>query len=130
MINANSASKFDARASGFVCPNASKVQLYCDAEDPYCCNGNDAAHHQQYVSIYGTQAKTFVNSKLGTTSGSSADDSSDTVGSDDSGDSGSDNSNTTCAALWGQCGGQSWTGTTCCSEGTCKALNQYYSQCS
>ncbi|KAK7420707.1 hypothetical protein QQZ08_010288 [Neonectria magnoliae] len=121
---------FDARASGFVCPSASKVQLYCDAEDPYCCNGNDAAHHQQYVSIYGTKAKTFVNSKLGTASGTSADASSETVVSGDSDNSGSEESNTTCAALWGQCGGQSWTGATCCSAGTCKPLNQYYSQCS
>ncbi|KAL2132732.1 hypothetical protein VTI74DRAFT_3442 [Chaetomium olivicolor] len=34
-----------------------------------------------------------------------------------------------CAALWGQCGGQGWTGSTCCSSGTCKAQNQWYSQC-
>ncbi|KAK7419044.1 hypothetical protein QQX98_003546 [Neonectria punicea] len=95
---------FDARASGFVCPSASKVQLYCDAEDPYCCNGNDAAHHQQYVSIYGTKAKTFVNSKLGTASGTSADASSEIVVSDETNDSGSEDSNTTCAALWRQCG--------------------------
>ncbi|XEV01374.1 hypothetical protein FSHL1_006661 [Fusarium sambucinum] len=40
---------FDARPEGFSCPNADKVQIYCDAEDPFCCNGNDSAHHQQYV---------------------------------------------------------------------------------
>ncbi|KFY21417.1 hypothetical protein V493_07427 [Pseudogymnoascus sp. VKM F-4281 (FW-2241)] len=34
-----------------------------------------------------------------------------------------------CAARWGQCGGQGWTGATCCSAGTCKASNQWYSQC-
>ncbi|KAJ4987650.1 Polysaccharide monooxygenase Cel61a 4 [Stagonosporopsis vannaccii] len=34
-----------------------------------------------------------------------------------------------CAALWGQCGGQGFTGATCCSSGTCKAANPYYSQC-
>lgn len=34
-----------------------------------------------------------------------------------------------CSALWGQCGGQGWTGPTCCSSGTCKASNQWYSQC-
>lgn len=34
-----------------------------------------------------------------------------------------------CAALWGQCGGQDWTGPTCCSQGTCKVSNQWYSQC-
>ncbi|KAK0744603.1 1, 4-beta cellobiohydrolase [Apiosordaria backusii] len=34
-----------------------------------------------------------------------------------------------CAAMWGQCGGQGWSGPTCCSQGTCKATNQWYSQC-
>lgn len=37
--------------------------------------------------------------------------------------------NPQCAALWGQCGGQGWTGPTCCSSGTCRASNQWYSQC-
>ncbi|KAF7559864.1 hypothetical protein G7046_g4283 [Stylonectria norvegica] len=111
---------FDARPSGFVCPNASKVQLYCDAEDPYCCNGNDANHHQQYVSIYGQKALTFVNSKLGSSGGG---------GDGGSGGGGTGGGSGNCAALWAQCGGQTWTGATCCSQGTCKAANQYYSQC-
>ncbi|KAK4034079.1 hypothetical protein C8A01DRAFT_39454 [Parachaetomium inaequale] len=34
-----------------------------------------------------------------------------------------------CSGLWGQCGGQGWAGPTCCSQGTCKASNQWYSQC-
>ena len=34
-----------------------------------------------------------------------------------------------CSAMWGQCGGQGWNGPTCCSQGTCKASNQWYSQC-
>ncbi|KAH8781920.1 glycosyl hydrolases family 11-domain-containing protein [Hyaloscypha finlandica] len=34
-----------------------------------------------------------------------------------------------CAALDGQCGGQQWTGATCCSSGTCKAASVWYSQC-
>ncbi|KAH6670981.1 endoglucanase-1 [Plectosphaerella plurivora] len=34
-----------------------------------------------------------------------------------------------CAARWAQCGGQGWTGATCCSAGTCTASNQWYSQC-
>ncbi|KAK7692593.1 hypothetical protein QCA50_004224 [Cerrena zonata] len=34
------------------------------------------------------------------------------------------------AQVWGQCGGQGWTGaTTCVSGTTCVLLNQYYSQC-
>ncbi|OHF00940.1 glycosyl hydrolase family 61 [Colletotrichum orchidophilum] len=32
-------------------------------------------------------------------------------------------------ALYGQCGGQGWTGSTTCAQGTCKVSNQYYSQC-
>ncbi|KXJ93682.1 hypothetical protein Micbo1qcDRAFT_201646 [Microdochium bolleyi] len=35
----------------------------------------------------------------------------------------------TCAALYGQCGGASWNGPKCCSSGTCKASNEWYSQC-
>ncbi|KAK4665273.1 putative exoglucanase gh6d [Podospora pseudopauciseta] len=34
-----------------------------------------------------------------------------------------------CAARWAQCGGQGWTGPTCCAQGTCQASNQWYSQC-
>ncbi|KAK1964484.1 family 61 glycosyl hydrolase [Colletotrichum eremochloae] len=33
------------------------------------------------------------------------------------------------APLYGQCGGQGWTGATTCASGTCKASNEYYSQC-
>ncbi|KAL7940234.1 glycoside hydrolase family 11 protein [Trichoderma barbatum] len=34
-----------------------------------------------------------------------------------------------CSALYGQCGGTGWQGPTCCSSGTCKYSNAYYSQC-
>jgi len=34
-----------------------------------------------------------------------------------------------CAALYAQCGGQGYSGPTCCSQGTCKYSNQWYSQC-
>ncbi|TFK97019.1 glycosyl hydrolase family 61-domain-containing protein [Pterulicium gracile] len=34
-----------------------------------------------------------------------------------------------CAALYGQCGGSGWAGAKCCSQGTCKATNEWYSQC-
>ncbi|KAI3318760.1 carbohydrate-binding module family 1 protein [Xylariaceae sp. AK1471] len=33
------------------------------------------------------------------------------------------------AALYAQCGGIGYTGCTACASGTCKALNDYYSQC-
>ncbi|KAI1805037.1 carbohydrate-binding module family 1 [Daldinia bambusicola] len=35
-----------------------------------------------------------------------------------------------CASVWGQCGGQGWTGPTCCVSGsTCSKSNDYYHQC-
>jgi endo-1,4-beta-xylanase len=34
-----------------------------------------------------------------------------------------------CSALYGQCGGIGWSGPTCCSQGSCKVGNAYYSQC-
>ncbi|KAK3693301.1 family 61 glycosyl hydrolase [Podospora appendiculata] len=33
------------------------------------------------------------------------------------------------APLYGQCGGQGWSGATACASGSCKASNAYYSQC-
>ncbi|ORY26842.1 pectin lyase-like protein [Neocallimastix californiae] len=35
-----------------------------------------------------------------------------------------------CASPFGQCGGSTWNGVTCCSSGyACKPMNQWYSQC-
>ncbi|KAK7966233.1 uncharacterized protein PG986_000510 [Apiospora aurea] len=35
-----------------------------------------------------------------------------------------------CVAKYGQCGGQGWSGATCCQSGsTCKVSNEWYSQC-
>jgi endo-1,4-beta-xylanase len=34
-----------------------------------------------------------------------------------------------CSALYGQCGGTGWAGPFCCSSGTCKVGNSFYSQC-
>ncbi|PQE12405.1 glycosyl hydrolase family 11 protein [Rutstroemia sp. NJR-2017a BVV2] len=34
-----------------------------------------------------------------------------------------------CGALYSQCGGQGWSGATCCASGSCKYGNAYYSQC-
>ncbi|KAJ5756278.1 Acetylxylan esterase At 0.90 angstrom resolution [Penicillium manginii] len=55
---------FDERPAGFTCPSASKIQSYCDASDPYCCNGSNAATHQGYGAEYGAQALTFIKSKI------------------------------------------------------------------
>ncbi|KAJ4424876.1 carbohydrate esterase [Gnomoniopsis sp. IMI 355080] len=54
---------FDQRSGS--CGNYnSLIQSYCDAADPYCCNGSDAATHQGYGTEYGAKALAFVNSKL------------------------------------------------------------------
>lgn len=57
---------FAARPSGFQCSPASPsiIKSYCDSTDPYCCNGNDANSHQQYVNKYGSQALAFIKSKV------------------------------------------------------------------
>lgn len=34
-----------------------------------------------------------------------------------------------CSGLWEQCGGETWTGPKCCSQGKCTVSNQWYSQC-
>ncbi|KAF3399341.1 hypothetical protein DPV78_006866 [Talaromyces pinophilus] len=108
---------FDERPAGFSCPSASLIQSYCDASDPYCCNGSNAATHQGYGAEYGNQALAFIKSKLsggGTTS----------PGNGTTGTGGGT------VAQWGQCGGLGWTGaTTCVSPYTCTVINSYYSQC-
>ncbi|KAM7190072.1 Acetylxylan esterase [Naviculisporaceae sp. PSN 640] len=57
---------FAARPSGFQCSPADPkiIQSYCDSTDPYCCNGNDANSHQQYVNKYGQQALAFIRKLL------------------------------------------------------------------
>lgn len=126
---------FAARPRGYVCASnsSSKIQNYCDSTDPYCCTGNDANSHQQYGNKYGQQALSFVKSKLSASSGGGGGSTTPTTTATNPGQTGGGStgggSGGSCAALWGQCGGQGWTGPTCCSQGTCKASNQWYSQC-
>ncbi|KZV92048.1 family 5 carbohydrate esterase [Exidia glandulosa HHB12029] len=58
------ASGFAPRPQGFVCPHAANIQSYCDAPDPFCCNGNNAAVHQGYAVEFGQAALNFVRSKI------------------------------------------------------------------
>jgi len=44
-------------------------------------------------------------------------------------DNAANGNNANCAAIWAQCGGEGYNGPTCCSEGTCKQVNQYFHQC-
>jgi hypothetical protein len=34
-----------------------------------------------------------------------------------------------CAKIWGQCGGYNYKGVTCCTEGECVKVNDYFYQC-
>jgi xyloglucan-specific endo-beta-1,4-glucanase len=70
----------------------------------------------------GTEPFTGSNAKF-TTTGYSVSLSASGGGND--GGSGGGN----CAAQWAQCGGQGWTGPTCCTAGKCTVSNQWYSQC-
>ncbi|KAI1322542.1 cutinase-domain-containing protein [Xylariaceae sp. FL0255] len=115
---------FDQRPAGYVCSpaSASILKSYCDSSDPYCCNGDDAATHQGYVTEYGSQALAFIESKLSSTG------STTTTTSGSSPTTSPTGSGT--VAEYGQCGGIGYTGpTTCVSPYTCKEASAYYSQC-
>ncbi|EIM79227.1 catalytic core domain of acetyl xylan esterase [Stereum hirsutum FP-91666 SS1] len=58
------ASGFAPRPAGFQCPFASRVQSFCDAPDPFCCNGDDQAVHEGYAAEYGSQALSFILNQL------------------------------------------------------------------
>ncbi|KAK0624321.1 cutinase-domain-containing protein [Immersiella caudata] len=124
---------FAARPVGYTCPGntGSKIQNYCDSQDPYCCTGNDGNHHQSYGNKYGQAALTFVKSKLNQSGGGNpgAPAPITTTQSQQPQPTANPNPGGNCAGLWGQCGGHGWSGPTCCSQGTCRASNQWYSQC-
>ncbi|KAK4149097.1 carbohydrate esterase [Chaetomidium leptoderma] len=129
-----SAQGFAPRPRGYVCASnsASKMKSYCDSTDPYCCTGNDANSHQQYGNKYGQQALSFVKSQLSNSGGGGGGGGGTPTSSSTpqpTGGNGGGNGGGNCSALYGQCGGSGWNGPTCCSQGTCKASNQWYSQC-
>ncbi|KAF3913102.1 hypothetical protein AA313_de0201179 [Arthrobotrys entomopaga] len=122
---------FAPRPNGYSCPVGDRVRSYCDAADPYCCTGNDANTHQGYGTEYGQQALTFVKGKLNGSTGNPT-----TTTPRGSQPTTARQPTTTpsnpgqgCSGMWGQCGGIGWTGPSCCSAGSCKVNNAYYSQC-
>lgn len=57
--------QFAARPEGFECPGfASRIQSYCDSDDPFCAKGNSTEAHQAYGQRYGREALSFVQKKL------------------------------------------------------------------
>nr|AHH92835.1 Xyn11A [Neurospora sitophila] len=74
-------------------------------EDPGCCYRGILFQWQQYYQCWCQRRRTTTTP---TNPGNGGDGS--------------------CAAKWGQCGGQGWSGATCCQSGsTCQAANQWYS---
>ncbi|RPA71558.1 cutinase-domain-containing protein [Ascobolus immersus RN42] len=63
-VGSCTAQGFAPRPAGFVCPGLDKVQSYCDAADPFCCDGDDQAVHQGYGEEFGEAALSFVNGKI------------------------------------------------------------------
>jgi len=123
------ASGFAPRPAGFICPYASNIQSYCDATDPYCCNGSNAATHQGYATEYGAVALTFVSNKLKAAMGSSGGGGGTTVAPPTPTPTQPASGGGT-QAEYGQCGGIGWTGpTVCASPFVCTFSNSYYSQC-
>ncbi|KAJ1529098.1 hypothetical protein HK096_009267, partial [Nowakowskiella sp. JEL0078] len=121
-VGTSTAAGFSPRPAGFQCPYGSVIQLYCDQADPYCSNGSSTAVHQGYGQEYGQAALNFVNSKLSQSSGGGVKTTTKTTaGSVTTTKASGGNGN--CAALYGQCGGQGFTGPKCCSSGTCKVSN-------
>ncbi|KDR73829.1 hypothetical protein GALMADRAFT_141611 [Galerina marginata CBS 339.88] len=124
------ASGFAPRPAGFQCPSASKIKSYCDAADPYCCNGNDANTHQGYGTEYGQQALTFINAQLAATGGTGPTSTAPGTTAPATTSPVSTGTPSGTAAHYGQCGGIGWTGATVCAAPyTCQAANAYYSQC-
>lgn len=122
--------QFAPRPAGFVCPSASKIQSYCDAADPYCCNGSDAATHQGYGTEYGQAALTFVNAKLAASGTGTGTGTSTTTSSASSSTGTGTGTSSGTVPEYGQCGGIGYSGaTTCVSPYTCTVSNAYYSQC-
>jgi len=122
------ASGFAPRPAGFQCPYAANIQSYCDAADPYCCNGTDAATHEGYGVEYGTVATNFIKTKVNAMlSGGGTSPTTTAAGSTPTTTAGSTGGT---SAEYGQCGGIGWTGpTVCAAPYTCQVANSYYSQC-
>ena len=84
----------------------------------------------QIVSTEGYQSSGSSSITVSAGTGSSSPPPSSASSAPSSGSTGTGGgSSGTCSALYGQCGGIGWSGATCCSSGSCKVSNSYYSQC-
>jgi lysophospholipase L1-like esterase len=111
-----------SRAAGFT-----NAMLQGDGVHP-----NDAGD-QFIASKVGPQLIAAIKAKLGgttpPTSTTSTTLATSAVPSSTSTGGGNPQPTGSCAALYGQCGGQGYNGPKCCAQGTCKYGNDWYSQC-
>ncbi|KAF8453203.1 glycosyl hydrolase family 7 protein [Kalaharituber pfeilii] len=93
----------------------------------------DSGDPDDMVANHANASVKFSNIKFGpigsTYSGGSTNPGTSTAGPPTTPTTTSSGSSPTGAALYGQCGGQGWTGPTTCAQGTCRYTNPWYSQC-
>ncbi|KAG8767726.1 hypothetical protein FRC15_005512, partial [Serendipita sp. 397] len=102
---------------------------------PLTCGSTATSSSSSVSSSSSSRASSSTSSSRSSSSSSSSRASSSTSSSRASSPSSSSRASSSSssssggAALYGQCGGQGWTGPTTCAQGTCTYSNAYYSQC-
>ncbi|KAI8813110.1 cellulase [Cladochytrium replicatum] len=106
-----------------------------NGQDPYCsasatrqCSGGSSTSQAPPSSTTTTSRATSAATSATTTTTRATSATTTTSRATSSSPSPSPAGN--CAAKWGQCGGNGWSGPTCCVSGTtCQKQNDWYSQC-
>jgi hypothetical protein len=63
--NTTHASMFPRGANMALDPFASRLQSFCDNNDPFCAGGNNTNVHLTYLNRYQSQAESFILGKIG-----------------------------------------------------------------
>jgi hypothetical protein len=81
----------------------------------------------------GSEGGNSEGSEGGNSEGSEGGNSGGSEGGSDGGEEGANDDTGSgggsCSGMYGQCGGNGWTGATCCTTGNCDVINEWYSQC-
>ncbi|CAG7852201.1 Probable endo-beta-1,4-glucanase D Short=Endoglucanase D; AltName: Full=Carboxymethylcellulase D; AltName: Full=Cellulase D; Flags: Precursor [Serendipita indica DSM 11827] len=91
---------------------------------PFTCSGSNSSTAQS--STVSSSSRSSTSTRASSSSSSST---STRASSSSTRASSTSSAATGTQTLYGQCGGQGWTGPTTCASGTCKVSNQFYSQC-